>query len=257
MATDALKAIWRDGGTAFGAWVSLPVPLVAEAASLAAYDYACLDMQHGLVDYGDAVAMLGAMARGPAVPLVRVPWNEPGIIGRVLDAGALGVIIPMVNNPEEAARAVAACRYAPAGARSVGPVRAVTTYGPGYVSDANDHVACIPMIETREAIESIDEILRVPGIDAVYVGPSDLSLSYGLAPAPDHPGEPFEGALATVLDACHRHGVVPGIHANAGLAAKRHEQGFRMVTVGIDFNSLLGGLRRDLATAREATGSSA
>jgi 4-hydroxy-2-oxoheptanedioate aldolase len=250
MGTDALKSIWRDGGTALGAWLSLPEPLVAEAASLAGYDYVCLDMQHGLVDYAAAVNMLGAMARGPATPLVRVPWNEPGIIGRVLDAGALGVIIPMVNTPEEAARAVAACRYAPAGARSVGPLRAALTYGPGYTGDANADVACIPMIETREAIEGIDEILAVPGIDAVYVGPSDLSLSYGLTPQPDNPGEPFDGALARVLESCRTHGVVPGIHANASLAAKRLGAGFRMVTVGIDVNAVLGGLRRDLQSSR-------
>ena len=183
---------------------------------------------------------------------MRVPWNEPGIIGRVLDAGALGVIIPMVNTPDEARRAVDACRYAPAGTRSYGPLGAAVRHGADYALAANDAVACIPMIETRQAIESIDEILAVPGIDAVYVGPADLALTYGLPPAIDNPGEPFDGALATVVAACQRHGVVPGIHANAALAAKRRAAGFRMVTVASDATVAVQGLRAALETARPA-----
>ena len=190
----SLNDIWRDGGGAIGAWLSLRDPFLAEVAATAGYDYVCIDMQHGLADLAQTVTMLHAMARTPAVPLVRVPWNETGIIGRVLDAGALGVIIPMVNTPDEARRAVDACRYAPAGTRSFGPLGAAVRHGADYALEANDAVACIPMIETRQAIESIDEILAVPGIDAAYVGPADLALTYGLPPAIDNPGEPFDGA---------------------------------------------------------------
>lgn len=248
----SLTSLWRDGGTALGAWLSLRDPLLAEVAATSGYDYVCIDMQHGLSDLDLTMVMLHAMARTPTVPIVRVPWNEQGIIGRVLDAGALGVIIPMVNSPEEARRAVSACRYAPNGTRSFGPLGAVTRHGGGYVAEADDVVACIPMIETRQAVEAVDDILAVPGIDAVYVGPADLSLTYGLVPALDNPGEPFDGALATVVDACQRHGVVPGIHASVALAAKRHRVGFRMLTVGFDAQPAMTALRADAKEARAA-----
>ena len=255
--TDALKALWRDGGTALGAWLFLREALVAEAASKAGYDYVCIDMQHGLQDYADTFAMLQAVAAGPATPMVRVPSNEQGIIGRVLDAGALAVVIPLVNTPEEAAAAVAACRYPPAGVRSMGPVGASTRHGPDYFSIANDHVACIPMIETRQAVERVEDILAVPGIDAVYVGPADLSISYGLPPRNDNPGELFDAALSRVLAACDRHGVVPGIHADPSLAGKRRAAGFRMISVGYDLGNVMNGLRRDLSVSREAANGAA
>jgi 4-hydroxy-2-oxoheptanedioate aldolase len=255
----ALKQLWRDGGTAIGAWISLRDPFLAEVAATSGYDYVCVDMQHGLSDYTHVTAHLQAIAKTATVPIVRVPWNEFGIIGRVLDAGALGVIIPMVNTPDEAERAVAACRYAPVGARSFGPLVAGSRYGADYFASANEAVACIPMIETRQAVEAIDDILAVPGIDAVYVGPADLSITYDLRPAADQDGDPFDSALATVVDACKRHDVIPGIHANVGLAAKRHAAGFRMITAGMDAAPVTTALRTDVTTAREAiaAGSSA
>ena len=252
MSDDGLKQIWRDGNTALGAWLMLRDPLIAEAAANAGFDYVCVDMQHGLAGFSETMAMLQAMARSATTPLVRVPWNEPGIIGRALDAGAMGVIIPMVNSPEEAAQAVAACRYAPVGRRSFGPLAAGTRYGPTYYAGANDRVACIPMIETKQAVDHIDEILDVPGIDAIYVGPADLSLTYGLPPAMDNPGEPFDGALRAIVESCARHGVTPGIHANADLSKKRSTSGFRMITVGFDIGPITAAFRADLATSRSA-----
>ena len=248
----SLNTLWRDGNTTLGAWLSLSDPLLAEVAATSGYDYVCVDMQHGMSDLGQVVAMLHAMARTPTVPIVRVPWNEQGIIGRVLDAGALGVIIPMVNSVEEAERAVAACRYTPAGTRSFGPLGANVRYGAGYAASANELVACIPMIETRQAVEAIDDILGVEGIDAVYIGPADLSITYGLPPAMDNPGDPFDTALATVVAACQARGVIPGIHSAAALAAKRHQGGFRMITVGNDAAGAMAGLRKDAADARSA-----
>jgi 4-hydroxy-2-oxoheptanedioate aldolase len=254
LSCDGLKAVWRDGRAALGAFLFLRTdPVAAEAIADSGFDYVCIDMQHGYADGSDTVALLQALSLGSTVPVVRVPWNSPDTIGRVLDAGALGVIVPMVNTPEDAARAVAACRYAPAGIRSYGPVRAGITFGSGYFDAANDRVACIPMIETRQAVENVEDILAVPGIDAVYIGPTDLSVSYGLAPAFDHDGGPFAAALERVLDACPRRGVVPGIHATGALASKRLAAGFRMVTVANDLNALLGGLRRELLVARGET----
>jgi 4-hydroxy-2-oxoheptanedioate aldolase len=245
-----LPSLWRQRRTTFGAWMSLREPFLAEIAAMSGYDYVCVDMQHGLSDINHVIGMLQAMARTPTVPISRVPWNEPGIIGRVLDAGALGVIIPMVNSPEEAERAVAACRYAPVGARSFGPLVVGARAGAGYFAAANETVACIPMIETRQAVEQIDEILSVPGIDAIYVGPADLSVSYGLAPRVDQDDKVFVDALATVVAACERHGVVPGIHASAPLAGTRHGAGFRMMTVGFDAAPAMQALRADIKTAQ-------
>ncbi|MGB8862035.1 MAG: aldolase/citrate lyase family protein, partial [Ilumatobacteraceae bacterium] len=159
--------IASEAGVALGAWIFLREPLLSEAASKAGYDYVCIDLQHGLVGFEDLTAHLQAVALGSAAPIVRVPWNEPWMIGRALDAGALGVIIPMVNTADEAARAVAACRYAPQGERSIGPIGAMTRH-PSYFRHANSAVMCIVMIETAQAVANIDEILSVPGIDAVY-----------------------------------------------------------------------------------------
>lgn len=229
-------------------------PLAVEAASQAGYDYVCIDMQHGLQSFEHTVTMLTAMARTPATPIVRVPWDEPSTIGRVLDAGAYGVIIPMVNTAEQAVAAATACRYAPAGARSMGPVGVSARTGrENYFETANDKVLCIPMIETRQAVENVDEILSVPGIDAVYVGPADLSITYGLPPRMDQEDGAWNEALVRIQEACVRHGVIPGIHADASLAGKRKAGGFRMITVGFDFASVMAGIRADLKTARDAT----
>jgi 4-hydroxy-2-oxoheptanedioate aldolase len=170
----------------------------------------------------------------------------------MLDAGSLGVIIPMVNTAARAAAAVAACRYAPVGNRSVGPIGAMTRHGSGYFRWANERVACLLMIETIEAVENIDEILQVPGIDGIYVGPADLALTLGLAPHMDHADERFQSALATVLDACRRHGVVAGIQSSPAIAETRAKQGFQMITVGYDQAPVVAALRADLATSRAA-----
>lgn len=236
-------------GAALGAWMFLREPLISEMASKAGYDYVGIDLQHGLSGYEQLDAHLQAVCLGGATPVVRVPWNEPWMIGRALDAGALGVVVPMVNSPEEAARAVAACRYAPTGQRSVGPIGAMTRHA-GYFRSADADVMCIVMIETVQAVARIDDILSVPGIDAVYVGPADLSLTMGLPPLADQRDPRFHEALATVVAACERHGVTPGIHASAALAAARREAGFRMITVAFDHAPVAASLAADLTQAR-------
>lgn len=236
-------------GVALGAWMFLREPLLSETASKAGYDYVGIDLQHGVGGFEHLDPHLQGIGLGGATPIVRVPWNEPWMIGRALDAGALGVIVPMVNTPEEAARAVAACRYAPAGERSIGPIGAMTRHS-SYFRSANEDVMCIVMIETKQAVERIDEILAVPGIDAVYVGPADLSLTLGLPPAADQQDQRFHDALARVVAACERHGVIPGIHASSALAAARREAGFRMITVAFDHAPVAAALTADLERAR-------
>jgi 4-hydroxy-2-oxoheptanedioate aldolase len=234
MRANGVRDAWAEGRAALGGWLTIGSGFSAEIMAHSGFDWLCVDMQHGVIDYQQMVAMLQAMSSSTVTPLVRVPWNEPGIIGKSLDAGARGVIIPMVNTPADAERAVWACRYAPLGGRSYGPLRANYSVGPDYFEHANDDVACIVMIETRDAVARVDEILSVPGIDAVYVGPADLSITLGLAPAPDHDDAIFTDAIATILASCLAHGVVPGIAGNQITAPKRVEQGFRLVAVASD-----------------------
>lgn len=257
---NSLRQNLRDGKRAIGGWLSIPATLSAEVMANAGFDYVCVDAQHGNIGYQSAVEMIRAIELAGVSPIVRVPWNEPGIIGRMLDGGAHGVIIPMVNSAAEAAAAVSACRYAPDGARSSGPTVARYRHD-DYHAWALDHVACIPMIETRQAVESIDEILAVPGIDAVYVGPADLSLTLGLPPA-NNDGQPaFDEAYARVLEACESAQVAPGCHASGALVPRRFEQGFRMVTATADQIAMGLGAASELARARgetpESTGSGA
>ena len=244
-----LRDIWNGGGTAVGAWVLLREPLIAESAARAGYDYVSLDLQHGLLSYADLENMVQAVVAGGSVPLVRTPWLDHWMIGRALDAGAAGVIVPMVNNADDARRVAQACRYAPVGNRSIGPIVASTRES-DYAATANDRVLCIVMIETKEAVDNIDEILSVPGIDAVYIGPSDLSLSYGLRPSAEQNDPVFIEALKKVHDACVRHGVVPGIHATSAVAFDRRHLGYRMITVGYDLGPMQSAMAADLHVGR-------
>jgi 4-hydroxy-2-oxoheptanedioate aldolase len=247
--TSALKRKWAAGESAFGAWLSIPSSFSAEAVSHQGFDFVCIDMQHGLIDYRDVTDMLLAAHSADAVPIVRVPSNDFAMINKVLDAGALGIIVPMIETVADVEAAVRACRYPPNGARSFGPTRAPYVAGPDYFATANDKIACIPMIETRAALDDLDAILSVPGVDAVYVGPNDLSLALGQGPGADNPS-PYQDAYRKIAARCAEHGVVAGIHANAKLAAKHVETGYRMITVSSDLSALASGCARDLRTAR-------
>jgi 4-hydroxy-2-oxoheptanedioate aldolase len=256
MRDNGLKHLWQDRKPALGGWLTLPSSFSAEIFAHAGFDWLCVDMQHGLIDYQVAVTMLQAISTTDTIPLVRVPWNEPGIIMKSLDAGAYGVIIPMVNSRAEAEAAVAACRYAPKGIRSYGPIRAPYYAGRDYFTHADETVLCIVMIETKEAVERLDDILSVPGIDAAYIGPADLSVSLGLPPASDHDEPLFTDAIERILDGCRRQKVVPGAHAgNVATARKRIEQGFLMVEMCDDANALARTAAADLKALRSTADS--
>ncbi|MFQ5473090.1 MAG: HpcH/HpaI aldolase/citrate lyase family protein [Dehalococcoidia bacterium] len=257
MRENHLKRLWEQGQPALGGWLTLPSSFSAEIFANAGFDWVCVDTQHGLIDYQTSVTMLQALSTTDVVPIVRVPWNEPGIIMKSLDAGAYGIIVPMVNSKAEAEAAVAACRYAPDGIRSHGPLRASIYGGRDYSAKANETVLCITMIETRQAIENLDEILSVPGVDAAYIGPSDLGVSLGVGPGADHEEQPFVDAVQAVLDACERHGVVPGVHGgNVATARKRVEQGFRFVEMCADSDALFRTAIGDLKAVRGASAGS-
>ncbi len=248
---DSLRQQWADGKSTLGGWLAIPDTVTAEAATRCGFDYVCVDMQHGLADYHHMVGMVQAIELAGGVPIARAPWNEPGVIGRILDAGAHGIVVPMVNSPAEAEAVVRSCRYAPLGSRSVGPIVAGMRRS-GYPEWAAATIATIPMIESVEAVARIDDILAVPGIDAVYVGPADLSVSLGLPPGNNDDRSEFTEALLTIVAACTRAGVVPGIHATGALAARRLEQGFRMITVAGDLLAMRTKMAEEIAIARGA-----
>jgi 4-hydroxy-2-oxoheptanedioate aldolase len=211
------------------------------------FDWLCVDMQHGVIDYRDAVAMLTAISTTDTIPFVRVPWNDPPTIMKVLDAGAYGVVVPLINTRADAEQAVAACRYPPHGIRSNGANRAILYSGADYVAGANDQIACIPMIETRQAIDNLDDILSVPGVDAIYVGPSDLSFALGLPPRMDNEHPLHVETVDTILAACKRHGVAAGIHTGGPAFSRRFlDRGFQMITLTSDGVAITRGVRAQL-----------
>lgn len=254
MRENKVKRLWNEGKPALGGWLMMPDPSTAEIMANAGYDWLCIDTQHGLIGYQVALQMLQAISTTPTVPIVRVRWNDPGEIMKALDAGAYGVIVPLINTRADVEKAVAACRYPPAGIRSYGPTRTLFYGGPDYFDHANEEVLCIPMIETRPALDNLEEILSVPGVDAVYIGPMDLSLALGLAPRADRDGDAvYTEARQRVLDGCHRHRVVAGIHAGPAAAAGRVADGFKLVLVSSDGDILARGARRDLESVRGAS----
>ena len=248
---ETLRERWAAGKNTLGVWLSTPSSVTAEAAGHVGFDYVCVDTQHGASEYQVSVGMFQAIAIGGSPAIARVPWNEPGIIGKMLDAGAQGVVVPMVNSGAEAAAVVRAARFPPLGQRSFGPLMASMRV-PNYARVANDLTAVIPMIETVEAMKNIDDILSTPGVDAIYVGPADLSLSLGLAPGNNDGTAAFDEALVFITAACKRHGVVPGIHSTGALCGRRLEQGYRMITVSGDLLAMRTRLTDDLAQARGA-----
>ena len=225
-----------------GLWASIPSPLTAEAAAAAGPDYVVVDQQHGAVDPSALLSMLQAIAAGGAPSMVRVAANDPFVIGHALDLGAHGVIVPMVESGAEALRAVAACRYAPEGVRSFGALR-------GGGSDVRP--LCLVMVETRAGLEAVGEIAATPGLDGIYIGPSDLSLSLNLTPTLrlEHP--PVLDAIERVREACDARGVLCGLHCLAAEdAAAFSDRGFALITAGGDLLYLRDALAAALATAR-------
>jgi 4-hydroxy-2-oxoheptanedioate aldolase len=237
--SNRVRQLWQEGKPAIGGWLSIPSSFSAEVMAHQGFDWLCIDMQHGLVDYSDAVPMLQAVSTTDTVPIVRVPWNDPWQIMKALDAGAYGVIVPLINTRADAEAAVAACRYPPSGIRSSGPTRAVYYGGGDYLQHANDEVLCFCMIETRQGIDNLEEICSVPGLDLVYIGPADLSLALGLPPRADVDVPLHLETVAHIRETAHRHGIRAGMHcASAEFAAKKATEGFDVVMVTSDVSCL-------------------
>jgi 4-hydroxy-2-oxoheptanedioate aldolase len=252
MATNPIREIWAGNRPALGLWSVMPGTIGAEILAGAGADYVCVDQQHGVIDYGSMVPMFQVIRAGGAAPITRVLSNDPFLIMKALDAGAWAVIVPLVNSAEDAARAVSACRYPPRGMRSFGPVLAAGVIGSRDPEELGGEVLCLVMVETIEALERVNEIAATPGLDGVYVGPSDLALSLGLPPTLEVTEDEHVEAVERIREACHEHGIAAGIHSPSGEWARRHaEAGFDLVTVATDAPLLRAAALREMTAARE------
>ncbi|AOS78474.1 MULTISPECIES: HpcH/HpaI aldolase family protein [Hydrogenophaga] len=251
MRPNRLREIWANGGAVVNGWLAIPNSFSAETMAHQGWDSLTIDLQHGVIDYNSMVPMLQAVSTTDTVPVVRVPWLEPGILMKALDAGAYGVICPMVNTRADAEKLVAYTHYAPRGTRSFGPVRALLYGGADYPKHANDTIVTFAMIETAQALENLDDILSTPGLDAIYIGPSDLSLALGCNPTFDELDPKAADAVQHILARAKAHKVVAGIHNGSPEAAlKRIAMGFQFVTVSSDARLLAAGAQQIVNTMR-------
>lgn len=238
MTTNGIKELWSQNKTALNGWLSIPNGFTAEIMAAQGYDSLTIDMQHGLIDYSDMVGMLQALSGTPVTPLVRVPWLDPAPIMKSLDAGAMGIICPMINTAEQAAEFVDYLRYPPRGSRSFGPIRAKFALGADYVETAHEKVLGFAMIETAEAMENLDAIVATPGLDGVYIGPSDLTfgISNGSLPAGMDREEPvIVAAIERILKAAHDAGIKACLHTfKTDYCVRGFNWGFDLVTMASD-----------------------
>jgi 4-hydroxy-2-oxoheptanedioate aldolase len=248
MRKNKLKELFKTGKPIINSWLSVPSSFSAEIMANQGWDSVTIDMQHGLIDYHNAVNMLQAISTTTTVPLARVNWNEPGQIMKILDAGSYGVICPMVSNRKEAENFIKACQYPPKGYRSFGPIRANIYGGSDYVNHADDEILKLAMIETKEALENLNEILDTPNLDGVYVGPADLSLAIGEEPGFDRPEKTKAyREILRILEAAKKRNLLAGLHnGSAEYAQKMINIGFNLVTVGSDARYISSGAKSDL-----------
>jgi 4-hydroxy-2-oxoheptanedioate aldolase len=235
MRENRLRSLWKSGVAAVNGWLTIPSSFSAETMAHQGWDSLTIDLQHGIVDYQVMVGMLQAISTTDTVPLVRVPWLEPGILMKALDAGAYGVICPMINTRDDAQKLVAYTHYVPRGTRSFGPLRALLYGGADYPQHANDTILTFAMIESAQALDNLDHILSVEGLDAIYIGPADLSLALGCRPTFDDLDQTAAQAVDHVLERAKAHGLVAGIHnGSPETALKRIAKGFQFVTINSD-----------------------
>ena len=245
--------LWASGKAVVNGWLAIPSGFSAEVMAQCGFDAITVDMQHGVQDYQSMVQCFQAMQVHPVTPMVRVPWNEPGIIGKALDGGAMGIICPMINTKKEAEALVQACKYPPMGVRSNGPIRA-GMYGEAtsYQTTANAETLCIPMIETKTAIKNLEAILDVEGVAGVYIGPSDLGLSYGMVPKLDRDEPEILKIYDKILKECGKRGIYAGIHTSgAADAAKCIARGFRLTTLANDSGLMATYAKMQVAATRK------
>jgi 4-hydroxy-2-oxoheptanedioate aldolase len=250
ISAQSLREHWKAGHPAFGLWAALPTPFSIELMACQGVHYACVDQQHGLIDYAMALDMFRAAENRRLVPFTRVPANDTWLISKALDAGAQGVIVPLVNTREQAAAAVAACRYPPNGIRSYGPIRSSVISGARDLETLGDSMLCFVMVETREALNNIDAIASTPGLDGIYIGPADLALGLGLPPDLDKTEPEHVAAVERISAACERNAIIAGIQCASGASGRAYaERGFKLITIAKDSSLIQAGARRESQVA--------
>lgn len=248
-----VRACWARQQAAIGGWLQLPGALHAEALARLAYDAIVVDMQHSPIDFTQVTAMLSAIELGGAEPFVRMQVNDHADAMKLLDAGAYGLIAPMVNTAEDAQRFASALHYPPRGIRSYGPRRPALRYGAAYLQEASDSIVALAMIETREALTNLDAILAVDGLDGVFIGPTDLALDMGHAPTVDSSNPDVVNAVAHVLERAHAAGKRAGIFCGSGAFARsKIAEGFDFVTAAPDLSLLVSAARSVIEQARSS-----
>ena len=245
MRPNKIKKMMRDGEQIINGWLQIPSSFSAEVMSHQGWDSLTIDMQHGVIDYPNALQMLQSISSTDVTPLARVNWNEPGQIMKILDAGCYGVICPMVSNKSEAEKFVQACMYPPKGYRSFGPIRGLIYGGADYADHANDEILKLAMIETKESLDKLDEIMSTDGVDGIYIGPADLSLAIGEKPGFDRPEDTKAySEILRILEHAKKNNIFAGIHnGTPEYAQKMIDKGFNFVTIGADQRAMSAGAK--------------
>ncbi|GHB84760.1 HpcH/HpaI aldolase family protein [Persicitalea jodogahamensis] len=253
MTSNSLKKRWRDGEITINGWLCIPTSWTAEVMAHAGFDTLTIDAQHGLAtDLTAILPMLQAIATTDTVPLVRVAWNDPAQHMRMLDAGAQGIICPMLNTRAETEAFVQACRYPPQGYRSIGPLRASLGDEAGYLRKANDEVLTMAMIETADGYRNLEDIAQTPTLDALYVGTWDLCMTMGLEKMADFDDPVLLGMLDTILNVAAKNNIMAAVHCGTPEnAIKMREMGFQMVTPLTDTFSLQQAIAEGLRKLRD------
>ena len=253
MRANTVRQVFADGGVAVNAWVSGDSPYLAEVLSYSGFDAVTVDLQHGMFGLDGALRLIQAVSAGPSIPFVRPASLDPAQIGKLLDGGAYGIICPSIDTLEQAQRLVAACRYPPGGVRSFGPSRGLLYGGPDYVNAFEAELLVWAMIESATALDNLEEIVAVDGIDGVYVGPNDLALSLGLRPGVSTLDPQVASALERIADCAHAAGKVAGAFCADGQAGKwLAEVGYDLVTPGNDAGLLRAVAKERIAQVRSA-----
>ena len=250
--TSSLPLFWSNGKSAVNGWLGINSPVSAEIMAKLDWDTITIDTQHGMIDLGQAMTMIQTIASTGKITLCRVPWNDPTWIMKLLDSGASGIICPMINTGEQCEKFVSACRYAPDGNRSWGPIRIPFTNPLDYLDWDNQNIATIAMVETEEAFDNLDDILQTKGLNAIYVGPSDLALSLGEKPDVLARSTKVKKTLLNIKKKAEKYGVMPCLHTGSGEMAKEYlADGWRLTSVLNDVRLLVNGATLALKAARE------
>ena len=245
-----LRSCWNAEKTAVNGWLSSPSAFFAEIMSKKNFDSITIDLQHGLIDFRDALSMMQAMSGSKPTVLCRVPWLEPSIIMKLLDAGAMGIICPMINNAEQAKTFVGALKYAPEGFRSAGPLRA-SFLKDNYFEIANSEIISLAMIETSDGLENAREICSISGLDGIYIGPSDLGMSMGHGPGIDWADGPVKDAILHILEIAKSAGIKACLHcASTEYVEEMYQVGFDLCTLSSDVHIFSKALEKQLSLVK-------